>query len=149
MKNLEIGQLSGQQDISLRDLWQIILRKKRVIISTVLVVFGLVTLYSFLAKPKYTATGQLLIDREPNILSFEDIFQIEALNDDYFQTQYKLLQSRALAGETIDRMKFHGNESFVKAAVGEGGLRAEDLRANPRLRGELIDALLNSQLHRP
>ncbi len=54
---------------------------------------------SFVVKPTYTAEGTLLIEKEPNILSFEDILQIESFNDDYFQTQYKLLQSRSLADD--------------------------------------------------
>ncbi len=149
MKNFEIERLSGQQEISLRELWKIALKKRWIIINTTLAVFAVVTLFSFLAKPKYTASGQLLIDREPNILSFEDIFQIESFKDDYFQTQYKLLQSRALAGATIDRIRLHGGEPFVKAAIGDGMLWAEDLKNDPRIRGKLVDTLLERQMVRP
>lgn len=149
MKNFESEGLSGQKEISLLELWQIALRRKWLIIITSLTVLALVTLFSFLATPTYTAEGQLLIDREPNILSFQDIFQIESFNDDYFQTQYKLLQSRALAGDTIDRMRLYTNEAFAKAAIGDGKLRAEDLKSDPRVRGKLIDALLKRLMIRP
>jgi succinoglycan biosynthesis transport protein ExoP len=149
MKNFEIEGLSGQQEISLLELWRIAWRRKWVIIITALTVFALATLFSFLTTPTYTAVGQLLIDREPNILSFQDIFQIESLNDDYFQTQYKLLQSRALAGDTIDRMRLYGNEAFVKAALGGESLRAEDLKKDPRVRRMLINNLLSRLIIRP
>src|SRR4030042_2343602 len=142
MKNFEIAGLSGQQEISLQELWGMAWRRKCVIIISSLTVFVLVTLYSFLATPIYTAVGQLLIDREPNILSFEDIFQIAPLNDDYFQTQYKLLQSRALAGDTIDRMQLYENDPSIKAAIKGGTIRAEDLKNDPSVRRRLIDALL-------
>ena len=105
MTNQNTTGLSGQQEISLQELWRIVFKKKWLVMVIAAGVFALVALVSFLTTPTYTASGQLLIDREPNILSFEDIFQIEAFNDDYFQTQYKLLQSRALAGDTIDRMR--------------------------------------------
>jgi succinoglycan biosynthesis transport protein ExoP len=149
MKNFEIAGLSGQQEISLQELWRMAWRRKWVIIISALTVFVLVTLYSFLATPIYTAVGQLLIDREPNILSFEDIFQIEALNDDYFQTQYKLLQSRALAGDTVDRMRLYENEPLVRAAIEGGKFRAEDLKNDPSIRRRLIDALLSRLVIRP
>src|SRR4030042_3813279 len=143
MKNFEIAGLSGQQEISLQELWRMAFRRKWIIIISVLTVFIMFSLYSFLATPIYTAVGQLLIDREPNILSFEDIFQIEALNDDYFQTQYKLLQSRALAGDTIDRMRLYDNQPLVRAAIEGGKFRAEDLKNDPNIRRRLIDALLS------
>jgi succinoglycan biosynthesis transport protein ExoP len=141
--------LSGQQEISLGELWRIALKRKWLIINITLTVFALVTLFSFLTTPTYTAVGQLLIDKEPNILSFEDIFQIESLNNDYFQTQYKLLQSRALAGQTIDRMRLYENEAFAKAAIGGRKLWEEDLKNDPIVRGRLIDALLARLTIRP
>jgi capsular exopolysaccharide synthesis family protein len=125
------------------------LKRKWLIIITALTVLASVTLASFLATPTYTAVGQLLIDREPNILSFEDIFQIETFNDDYFQTQFKLLQSRALIGNTIDRMRLSENEELVKAAIGGGKVRPEDLKNDPRVRGNLINALLKRLIVRP
>lgn len=149
MKNFENELLSGQQEISLRELWRTALRRRWIIVITVLTVLTLVTLYSFLVTPKYTAVGQLLIDREPNILSFEDIFQIESFKDDYFQTQYRLLQSRALAGYTIDRMRLHENYALVKAAVRDSKLWTEDLKNDPTVRRKLINALLERLIIRP
>ncbi len=100
MNNVDAEPRFGQQELSLQELWRIALRRRKIVIAAAGSVVMLPLLYSFLATPKYTATGQLLIDREPNILSFEQIFQIESFNDDYFQTQFKLLQSRALAART-------------------------------------------------
>ena len=51
-----------------------------------LTVLAVVTAYSFMARPVYMAEGTLLIEREQNITSFNDIFQIESFNDDYFQS---------------------------------------------------------------
>jgi succinoglycan biosynthesis transport protein ExoP len=149
MKNFETDGFPGQQEINLRELWRVALRRKRIIIITALAVFALVTLYSFLTTPMYTAKGQLLIGREPNILSFEDIFQIESFNDDYFQTQFKLLQSRTLAGDTIARMRLYENSTFADFAVEDGKLRTEDLRNDPRVRGGLINKLLSRLEIRP
>lgn len=142
MKNIEKPGLTDGQGISLRELWRLALKRKWIVITTALAVFAVVTLISFLIVPTYTAVGQILIEREPNILSFENIFKIETFNDDYYQTQYKLLQSRALAGETIDRMRLSENNEFVKAAVKDGKRQGEDLKNNPLARRKLISELL-------
>jgi capsular exopolysaccharide synthesis family protein len=139
MKNIEKQGLSDGQGISLRELWRIALKRKWIVITTALAVFAAVTLISFLIVPTYTAMGQILIEREPNILSFEDIFQIETFNDDYYQTQYKLLQSRALAGDTIDRMRPYENKELVKAAFKDGKRGVEDLKNDPLARRKFID----------
>ena len=106
----------GQKEnpgINLQDYWAVILKRKWIIISFALAVLATVTIASFLQKPIYTAIGTLLIEKEPNILTFKDIFQIETFNEDYYETQYKLLQSRTLADNTIERLKLYENEKFI------------------------------------
>ena len=149
MKNIEKKGFSDAQGISLSELWLIALKRKWIVITTALAVLAVATLVSFLVTPMYTAEGQVLIEREPNILSFEDILQIEPFNDDYYQTQYKLLQSRSLAGDTIDRMKLYENKKFVKAAIKDREPRAEDLKNDPLARRKLIDSFLGLLNIRP
>lgn len=149
MKNPDTERMFGPQEISLQELWRFALRRKWIIALTAAAVVVIGTLYSFLATPKYTATGQLLIDREPNILSFEDIFQIESFNDDYFQTQYKLLQSRALAGETIDRIRANNSAAFQRSGLGDGQAPKGKAQNEASLRGRQINALLGNLVIRP
>jgi capsular exopolysaccharide synthesis family protein len=113
---------------SFRDYWLVVLKRKWTIITFAATVLTVVGLYTFLVRPTYTAKGTLLIEPEPNILSFKEIFQIETFNDDYFQTQYKLLLSRSLAENTIDRLKLYENEKFMGT--------------EPVFRGKLVDAFL-------
>jgi len=124
--------------ISLKFLWQIFLRRKWIVAVTAAVILVAVTAISFLTPPTYTAKGQILIEREPNILSFENMFQIEPLSDDYYQTQYKLLQSRALAGETIDRIKLVENKAFLDRFFQGGSKPGVDPKADPLLRRRLV-----------
>lgn len=133
---------SGEQEraeevrTGFRDYWQVVLKRKWTIISFLATVLAVVGLYSFLARPTYTAKGTVLIEREPNILSFKEIFQVETFNDDYFQTQYKLILSRSLAENTIDRLKLYENENFIGRA--EKGKKAGDW-TDPVFRGRLIE----------
>ena len=66
------------------------------------------TILSFAATPLYKATALIEIQPTgPNIVSFEDVQQSDVLSQayyDFFQTQYDILSSRALAHRTIDEM---------------------------------------------
>jgi capsular exopolysaccharide synthesis family protein len=121
----------------LREYWRVVLKRRLTVITFAAIVLAVVGLYSFLVRPTYTAKGTLLIEREPNILSFEEIFQIETFNDDYFQTQYKLLQSQTLAEDTIARLKLHENAAFAgKVKKGKDGGGWTD----PVFMGRLVEA---------
>jgi capsular exopolysaccharide synthesis family protein len=106
----EVGE---QQEINLREYWEKILRRKGTILSVTLAVFVLGAFWTFTRKPVYTATSTLLIEKEPNILSFDQVLQIESGRDDYYQTQFKLLSSRGLADSVVDRLKLYENPEFV------------------------------------
>ena len=66
-----------QQEINLKDYWEKIRRRKGTVLTFAAVVFVLTAFWTFVQRPVYTAKGTLLIEKEPNILSFEQVFQIE------------------------------------------------------------------------
>lgn len=84
-----------------------ILHKRRWIASSVfLVVFGTITLYTFTTTPIYSARTQILIENEsPNVVKFEEVFEQNKATNDYYQTQYRILQSRLLARRTVEDEK--------------------------------------------
>ena len=149
MNNYDKPILPDAPGISLHDLWQVVRKRRGLIVAAAVVVLAVVALITWLIVPTYTATGQILIEREPNILSFEEVLQIETFNDDYYQTQYKLLLSRTLAGDTIDRMKLAENRDFVKTAIKLGSRRLEAVMADPLSRGKLVDEFLSRLSVRP
>ncbi|MGA2531686.1 MAG: polysaccharide biosynthesis tyrosine autokinase [Candidatus Aminicenantales bacterium] len=102
-----------RQEINLKEYWEKIRRRKTTVFSVAAVVFVLTALWTFVQRPVYTAKGTLLIEKEPNILSFEQVFQIETMRDDFYQTQYRLLSGRTLADDVISRLKLYANEEFV------------------------------------
>jgi succinoglycan biosynthesis transport protein ExoP len=132
--------------VNLREMWVVVSKRKWTIITFALIVFATVTIGSFLMKPTYTAKGTLMIEKEPNILTFGDIFQIEAFNDDYFQSQYKLLRSRTVAEITINSLKLYENENFL------GRLKKDPISSdkdNPIFKEKLIQALLKRVAVKP
>jgi len=127
--------------INLMDYWAVLMKRKWTVLAFAIPLFIVVTILSFVIKPTYTAKGTLLIEKEPNILTFEDIFQIESFNDDYFQTQYKLLQSRSLADNVIEAQRLFENENFVgklRKNSDSGGSGKSD----PKFWSKLIDGFL-------
>ncbi len=127
-----------QKEINLRDYWLVILNRKWLIATVALAVLMAVAVYTFTRTPIYTAKGQLLIEKEPNILTFEEIFQVESFQTDYYQTQYKLLQSRTLADRTVEALKLYENAEFV----GKKNSKEAPSKNDPELRARLVNAFL-------
>lgn len=125
-------------EIDLRKYIEIFYRRRWTIISLIMISAALSLIISFVTRPVFKARGTVMIEKEPNILSFEDIFQIETFRDDYFQTQYKLLQSRSLADRTIERLKLWEKKEFS----GGRNVTGEDLK-NPVFRQKLVDNFLS------
>jgi capsular exopolysaccharide synthesis family protein len=84
----------------------VLYKRRWTAITAFLVVFLSVTIYTFTATPIYEAKVQILIEKEnTNVVTFKEAFEQNQIADDYYQTQYKILQSRALARRTIDGLK--------------------------------------------
>ncbi len=140
MDNKPAESQTGPPRFNLTDYWAVLLKRKRTILLFAIPVLVIVTVASFAIKPIYTATGSLLIEKEPNILTFEQPSQLEPLNDDYYQTQFKLLQSRTLAGNTIEKLKLYDNDKFAGKLRRAYGASDEP---NSIFRRKLTDQFLN------
>ena len=65
-----------------------------------------VNVYSFTTAPQYEAQARLLVERgAPWVRTFDRIVTPEEAQEDYSQTHYDLLQSRALAKRTLDGLE--------------------------------------------
>jgi hypothetical protein len=83
-----------------------VLHKRRWTAATAfLLVMAGVTVYTFTATPIYEARTRLLIEAEnPNVITFKEVIDEDQAKADYYQTQYNILQSRALARKTIESL---------------------------------------------
>lgn len=134
------------QEINLRDYWDRIWRRRKTVLAVTLGVFVLGAFWTFIQRPVYTAKSQLLIEKEPNILSFDQVLQIGAMQDDFYQTQYKLLSGLGLADAVIERLKLYENPEFIgKAKKGRDPVDPTD----HVFREKLIDTFLGRLSVRP
>jgi len=84
--------------------------------SAILVLFlivGTAAYSTFTAIPIYEARAQLLIEADnPNIVTFKEVIEQDRATIEYYQTQYRILQSRSLARRTIDALKLWSHPEF-------------------------------------
>jgi capsular exopolysaccharide synthesis family protein len=97
-----------------------ILHKRRwTAITVFLIVVVATTVYTFTATPLYEARTRLLIESDnPNVLSFQEVIDEQGTKADYYQTQYNILQSRAIARRTLDTLQLWTDPRFVKSGAG-------------------------------
>ena len=94
---------SVNEDVHLLDYVRILYKRRWTALTAFLVVFGAVAVYTFTATPIFSARTQILIENEnPNVVKFEEVLDQNKTTNDYYQTQYRILQSRALARRTLD-----------------------------------------------
>ena len=79
----------------------------------ILVVFLGASLYTLTATRIYESTVRILIERDnPKVVSFQEVIDPGEITDDYYETQYRILQSRVLARRTIDTMDLWTHPEF-------------------------------------
>jgi polysaccharide biosynthesis transport protein len=103
----------GSDETHLISYVKVLYKRRWTALTAFLVVLLAICVYTFTATRVYEARVQILIEKEAsNVVSFKEAFEQNQLTDDYYQTQYKILQSRALARRTIDSMKLWSHPLF-------------------------------------
>ncbi|HEY6612320.1 MAG TPA: Wzz/FepE/Etk N-terminal domain-containing protein, partial [Pseudomonas sp.] len=97
----------------LLQMWQTIWRRKWSIISLMLVVMMVAALAAFSLTPIYRAGATLLIEqKKANVVSIEQVYGMEGTGNEYLQTQFELLKSRALAERVVKQLNLTTHPEF-------------------------------------
>ena len=94
-------------ELNLRELWQVIVKRRWTIFIFTLIVVSAVVTATFLMTPIYRASLTLQIDREDiKIVKTGEVAPEEngSSSQDYYQTQYELLKSRSLALRVVNQL---------------------------------------------
>lgn len=93
-------------EIDLRELWSVLIRRKGTILLITFLVFLAALVATLMMQPIYRATTTIQIKPETTVLDYDVEAQGQrSINDkDFYQTQYELLKSRNLAQRTIDEL---------------------------------------------
>src|SRR5215203_7375900 len=119
-KQAKVAQLLQQPEDEhhLTDYVRVVYKRRWVAVPALLIVFLVGALNSFRTTPLYEARTQLLIEKDtPKVASLNTMFQEQDgwYNDDFYQTQYKILQSRTLARRTVVLMNLPKHPSLQQA----------------------------------
>jgi len=98
---------SEGDELNLRELWQVIVKRRWTILIFALIVVTAVVTATFLMTPIYRASLTLQIDREDiKIVQTGEVTPEESGRggQDYYQTQYELLKSRSLALRVVNQL---------------------------------------------
>ena len=126
---------------------RVLLRYRLMVAAVFASCVALGLLKSYATRPLYKAEAQILVEREnPAILTFKAVSDVNERGwaDDYYQTQYKLLQSRSLARKVIQELGLLSAPEF--AAAGSGGPEALEGAVDLFLERLTVQWIRNSRL---
>ncbi len=102
-----------EEQINLRDYLYVIQKRRWTVITVFAVIVITVAILTFTATPIYEATARLIIDKEnPNVVSIQEVMSVDASGSDYYQTQYKIIESRTVARKVVRRLNLDKSEEF-------------------------------------
>ena len=101
-------------EIDLRALWHVLVKRKWTVLGVLAGVFVVTLVSTLLMTPTYRATTSLQIERDSvKVVQVEGLTPLESPGDkDFYQTQYQLLQSRALAQRVVGQLNLADNAVF-------------------------------------
>jgi succinoglycan biosynthesis transport protein ExoP len=119
LREQEILEVSPEEAPHLLDYWHVIVKRRWVVLSCLLIVFSTVAIGTLKQKPVYQ--GKVLVEinpEQPNVLNFKEVLQISSVDvDSYRETQYKVLQSRTLAERVTKALQLYRNPEFYRGRM--------------------------------
>jgi len=102
----------------LLDYWQVLQKRKNVVISFFAVVVGIALVYSLAAVPVYRGAAQILIDleRNPTMTFSEGTGAFIQMKDsaEYYRTQTEILASRSFGDRVVRKLQLERNPYFLE-----------------------------------
>lgn len=116
--------VSGLEPTNFRDYLFVVLKRKWLILSLVLVVTSLVTIQAFRAPSIYAGETTIRIEQKaPNVLQTKDIVITGQTDPNFWGTQLKLLENPALARQVVLTLDLQHNPTFFGGQA-QGGVFA-------------------------
>jgi len=108
-----IEEENKEEQIDLRDYLRVVLKRRWTIFTFFFIVVLTVAFHTFSATPIYQASSRIIIEKEnPKLVSIQEVMVVDASESDYYQTQYKIIESRAVAREVVRRLDLYNSPEF-------------------------------------
>lgn len=124
-------------------------RKPAIILFAIIVIT--VTAFTLVQTPVYRATARIHIERAtPKALDVKDLIPVDASSTEFYQTQYKILQSRSLATRVIKTLNLEQNRifnpRFDEKEKAKNPERYEEVMIKRFMESYKVDPIRNSRL---
>ncbi len=153
---MEEGKAGPPLKRTIHDDLRIIWKRRWSVLAVFVILVGIVALYSFTVVPIYKATVQILIERQvPRLLGDQREVQpvYDFYGEEFYQTQYKLLEGQALAKKVAEKLKLKKHEYYAgifrnlpPSADEAQKQRAEQQLVNAIAGGVEVSPIRNSRL---
>lgn len=91
----------------------VLLRRKKVIIAFFAIVLVTTLIGTVTTEPVYKATAKVEISLEnPKVINFDQVVEVETQSAEFYETQYLLLKSKALAKQVVEKMNLAKHPEF-------------------------------------
>lgn len=125
--------VSPEEVPHLLDYWHVIVKRRWVVFSCLLIVFSTVAIGTLKQRPIYQ--GMVLIEIspvQPNVLHFKEVLQISPTDtESYLRTQYKVLSSRTLAVRVVEDLRLYRNPEFYRRRMLFGLIESDPEKIPP------------------
>ena len=106
-------EINEERELDLRSYLRVLTKRKGFIITIFCLILLIVTVQTFSETPIYRATARIVIEKEnPNVVSIEEVMAVDSTGNDYYQTQYKIIESRAVARDVVQRLDLDTHPEF-------------------------------------
>jgi capsular exopolysaccharide synthesis family protein len=103
-----------EEEFNLRDYWKVLQKRRWSILACLLITIITTAIVTFAMRPIYRGTNTIQINKESSqIVDFKEILAINTMDLDYYQTQYKILESRSLARRVIQALGLSKHPEFL------------------------------------
>jgi len=108
------GPALKEEEFNLRDYWKVLQKRRWSILACLLITVITTAIVTFAMRPIYRGTTTIQINKESSqIVDFKEILAINTMDLDYYQTQYKILESRSLAKRVIQALGLSNHPEFL------------------------------------
>lgn len=114
--DVRTGEAADSDEIDLLSYWRILVKRRWTVLGAAAIVLVTALVGTLLMTPIYRATTSLQIDRDTiRVVEVEGITPVEGAADrDFYQTQYELLKSRALAQRVASQLGLAEGEALER-----------------------------------
>jgi capsular exopolysaccharide synthesis family protein len=89
-----------------------LLRHRWIVLACLVSTLAATAAWTFMSRPVFSATATLRIEREePRVVKFDEVVKSDP-TEDYYHTQYQVLQSRSLAAAVIGALRLADHPEF-------------------------------------